>query len=160
MFWESKLKFCLNELFISHLDKIWIQHSLLLPGEICWCLCLFFYSTELSVTHNLVRVQRSVCAQLRCVILPLLPLTLETGRFHSVPEENRKCSLCDLGEVGNEMPFLFYRPLYHALRYQLLGRLSENCTELFFHVKMGLVPACLIYVTYISSAKNTFCYIY
>ena len=32
---------------------------------------------------------------------------METGRYNSVPYENRKCQLCDLNEIGDEFHFLF-----------------------------------------------------
>ncbi len=58
-----------------------------------YSLIKFAYEPEHYVTLNLSRAQRSVCAQLRCGILPL---AIETGRYHSVPEENRMCLLCDI----------------------------------------------------------------
>ena len=51
---------------------------------------------ELCVTSRLSRSQRSLVAQLRAGILPL---AIEVGRFKNIPEENRLCELCDLGEV-------------------------------------------------------------
>ncbi|KAJ0067607.1 hypothetical protein NL108_008777 [Boleophthalmus pectinirostris] len=74
------------------------------------------FGPEPYVTLNLSRGQRSVCAQLRC---GTLPLASETGRFHSVPEEERTCAPCDLKDIENEMHFLFYCPLYHDLCCQL-----------------------------------------
>lgn len=87
------------------------------------------YGPEHYVTLNLSRAQRSVCAQLRCGILPL---ALETEPFHSIPEEDRKCCLCDLGEIENEFHFLFYCPLYHDHRQRLFCKiLSEYGPDLF-----------------------------
>lgn len=70
------------------------------------------------MTMKLNRGQRSLCAQLRCGILPL---ALETGRFHSVPEEDRICCVCNLNDIENEMHFLFFCPLYHEIRKELLN---------------------------------------
>lgn len=60
----------------------------------------------------------SVCAQLRSTPFPL---TLETGRFNIVPEEERLCALCDLGEIESEVHFVFSCPLYDDLRHVLFG---------------------------------------
>lgn len=81
------------------------------------------YGPEHCVTLNLSRAQQSICAQLRCGILPL---ALETGRFHSIPEEDRKCCMCDLGEIKNEFHFLFYCPLYNDYRQRLFCKTSPE----------------------------------
>lgn len=54
------------------------------------------YYPEHYVTFNLSRAQRSFCAQTRCGILPL---AVETRRFHSVSEKNRKRHRGDLSEA-------------------------------------------------------------
>lgn len=114
-------------LFENYKQK-WTEQILCKPKLRTYSLIKIIYHPEHYVTLNLTRAQRSVCAQLRCDILPL---AVETGRFHSNPEENRKCHLCDLGEVENEMHFLFYCPSYHNFRYRLFLKMSTECPDLF-----------------------------
>ena len=115
-------------LFENYKQK-WSEDVLCKPKLRTYSLIKHIYHPEHYVTLNLSRAQRSICAQLRCGILPL---ALETGRFYSIPEEDRKCHLCDLGEVENEMHFLFYCPLYHNLRHVLFCKISsEEGPDLF-----------------------------
>ena len=102
-------------------DEIWLK-----PKLRTYCLLKSGYHPELYVTLNLTRIQRSICAQYRCGILPL---ALETGRFHSIPEDERKCQLCDLFEIENETHFLFHCPLYHNHRQKLFGKIPD-CRDL------------------------------
>ena len=52
-------------------------------------------------------------AKFRCGILPL---TIETGRYTSIPAEFRLCLLCDLNQVEDENHFLLNCPFYDELR--------------------------------------------
>ncbi len=62
--------------------------------------------------YNLPKSQRSLCAQIRCGILPF---HIETGRYRGVAEDDRICEYCVLNEVENEIHFILYCPLYHDL---------------------------------------------
>ena len=55
------------------------------------------------VTFNLDRVDRSFIAQFR---LGILPIAVETGRFRNIPLEDRKCVVCDSGQVEDELHFV------------------------------------------------------
>ena len=81
------------------------------------------FCPESYVTCFLSRSQRSLCAQLRCGILPL---AIEVGRFTAVAEENRLCSLCDLQDIENEYHFMFYCPLYDDLRVSLFEAMQRQ----------------------------------
>ena len=87
------------------------------------------YCTDRYVTMNLSKSQRSLCAQLRAGILPLY---IETGRYQAIPEENRICTMCCLGEVENEAHFLFYCPFYDDLRESLFRKLYEKSPEVIW----------------------------
>ena len=92
--------------------------------------CLEFnYDPEPYVTHNVSKSQRSFCAQLHS---GTLPLALETGRFIGTPEEDRKCLVCDLGDIENEIHFLFYCPLYDELRHFLFCKMTTICSNFFW----------------------------
>ena len=52
---------------------------------------------------------RSALAKLR---FGILPLEIEVGRFHDIPEYCRLCKLCDMQCVENERHFLFDCPTY------------------------------------------------
>ena len=56
---------------------------------------------------------RSILAQFRCGILPL---KIETGRYHGEPVEEGICNFCCKNSVQNKIPFLLHCPLY-----------NENC---------------------------------
>jgi len=85
------------------------------------------YHTEKCVPLNLCRPEKSVCAQVRSDILPF---AAETGHFHSVPKEDRKCLLCELDEGENEMHFIFHCSFYRHLWVQLFPKMSAGCHSL------------------------------
>ncbi len=84
------------------------------------------HNVEKYVEQNVPQNQRSLCAQL-CA----LPLALETGRFSGL--EQRLCLLCNLGEIENEIHFMFYCPLYDALRDVVFSKMSL-LFDCFFHL--------------------------
>ncbi len=67
------------------------------------------YDTEDYVKYCLPRLQRSLLAQIRCGILPL---NIETGRFHGLKLEDRLCLLCNLNEIECEFHFVCVCPIY------------------------------------------------
>ena len=48
------------------------------------------------------------------------------------PEEDRKCLVCDLEEIENEIHFLFYCPLYDELRHLLFSKMTNICGNFFW----------------------------
>ena len=122
---RNNLKFSPKQIKSILFDKYklkWAEEIWSKPKLRTYCLIKYSFQSEPYVTLNLTRYQRSICAQFRSGILPL---ALETGRFHSTPEEDRKCILCDLDVVENEMHFLFYCPLYHSCRYTLFSKIPD-----------------------------------
>ena len=57
------------------------------------------------VTNIYNRSHRSTLAQLRCGVLPL---SIETGRFQSIPIELRLCTFCSVHVIEDEVHFLIY----------------------------------------------------
>lgn len=43
-------------------------------------------------------------------------LAIETGRYQNIPQENRKCTICNLNVIENEYHFLLVCPKYIELR--------------------------------------------
>lgn len=87
-----------------------------------------------------MRSQRSLCAQLSP---GKLPLTMERGRFSVTQEQDIIFLLYDLGDIENEIHFMFYSPLYGKLRlcfskgvfygcfiYKAWGKMAIYCTLL------------------------------
>lgn len=87
------------------------------------------YDTEIYVRLNLSRKQRSLCAQWRT---GTLPLAVEVGRFKGIPEENRICTMCDLGLVEHEFHFVLYCPFYTDLRSILFERVQCLNPDVFW----------------------------
>ena len=76
----------------------------------------FVLKKVLYFLSNISRQRRSLLAQIR---LGILPIKIETGRFRSLPVEQRLCELCEMHKVENEMHFLCECPLYHDFRETL-----------------------------------------
>ena len=77
--------------------------------------------TESYVSINLSSIERSYLAQLR---LGILPIAIETGRYKSVPIDNRKCKLCNLNLVEDEKHILFTCTLYNDIRLDWKNKLT------------------------------------
>ena len=73
-------------------------------------------SQEEYLNFDIPKYHRSIFAQFRAGILPL---NVETGRFNSVPLEDRKCTLCDLDDVEDEFHLLIMCNKYNELRRHL-----------------------------------------
>ena len=62
------------------------------------------------------RAHRSIMAQFRSGILPL---SIETGRFSSIPTEFRLCIFCPENVIEDETHFMFKCSHYNELRHAL-----------------------------------------
>ena len=76
---------------------------------------------------NISPAERSVIAKLR---FGVLPISIETGRYTSVPMEQRICTLCNLDEVETEYHFVFICDRYQQFRNNLLSKL--NISDVMF----------------------------
>lgn len=74
---------------------------------------------EKYVCSSIPRYQRSIMASLRSGILPL---KIETGRYESIPADERICELCCSGDIENEVHFLCSCSFYKDLREQFYRR--------------------------------------
>ena len=73
-------------------------------------------SQEEYLSLNIPKYQRSLFAQFRGGVLPLL---VEIGRFRKIPLEERLCKLCDMGQVEDEFHFFCICTNYSDLREAL-----------------------------------------
>ena len=117
-----------TKMFLNYKER-WATEIWLKPKLRTYVLIKDTYSPEPYVYLNLTRSQRSVCAQIRS---GTLPLAIETGRFYGTPEEDRLCLLCDLGEVENEIHFVFHCPMYDDLRHDLFEKVFRDHPESFW----------------------------
>ena len=74
------------------------------------------FEPEPYVLSNICRQRGSLLTQIR---LGILPIKIETGRFMSLPVQQRLCELCEMHKVENEIHFLCECPLYHDFRETL-----------------------------------------
>ena len=79
------------------------------------------YAREHYVVAINNRGHRSALAQFRCGVLPL---SIETGRFMSIPANLRLCNFCDENVVEDEVHFILYCSFYCELRNLLLAKVS------------------------------------
>jgi hypothetical protein len=69
------------------------------------------------------RSYRSVLARLRAGVLPL---EIETGRWRSIPPEERFCKFCRNGEVEDENHFLFSCQIYTPERTHFFNNMERK----------------------------------
>ncbi len=69
------------------------------------------------------RKHRSYLAQYRCGILPL---SIETGMWESMPLEDRICKMCDCLVVEDEYHFIFHCSLYNNIRYSFVQHVGNT----------------------------------
>ena len=126
---QNKLQCNIHEIrktmFSSYKEK-WSSDIWYKPKLRSYCLIKDSYMAEPYVKYNLSKRQRSLCAQIRS---GTLPLALETGRFNATPEEERYCMFCELGEIENEVHFLFYCPKYTDIREVFVNKMSSICGD-------------------------------
>ncbi len=75
------------------------------------------------------RKHRSYLVRYRCGILPL---SIETGRWGSIPLQDRICKMCDSLVVEDEYHFIFHCSLYKKIRDPFLHHVHNtilNITE-------------------------------
>ncbi len=74
------------------------------------------FETEKYLMLNIDRYEKSLLSQLRYGILPL---RVETGRFVNEKRCERICTLCNNGNIEDQIHFLFYCKLYDTQRDEL-----------------------------------------
>jgi hypothetical protein len=113
----QSISFCdTNEVrkkLISNYNNLWKREIATKPKLRFYRIFKDTFAEEMYLTCSLNRIQRSYIAQLR---LGILQLAIETGRYRSIPLENRICQLCDLNCIENEVHFLFICPIYATKR--------------------------------------------
>ncbi len=81
------------------------------------------YHTEPYLYKVLDRGHISILSQFRTGILPL---SIETGRYTSIPEEFRLCLLCNANAIENEEHFLFSCSFYDELRESFFTDITQD----------------------------------
>ena len=94
------------------------------------------------VKKYLNRIQRAHVAKL---FSGNLPLRVETGRYRSIPLENRLCTHCNLNQVEDEIHFITSCELYTDIRVTLaesngIDLAVDNTSELFVNVCNNVPP--------------------
>ncbi len=74
------------------------------------------FGAEKFLMLNIDRYEKSLLSQLRYGILPL---RVETGRFVNEARCDRICTVCDSGQVEDQIHFVFHCNLYAEQRYDL-----------------------------------------
>ena len=80
-------------------------------------------STELYLKLNLNVKERSYFSQLR---FGILPIEIETGQYRSVPQNERKCKVCNSGNIEDEIHVMFFCPVYKNVRLQWFWKVGIN----------------------------------
>ena len=109
-------------LFHNHCNR-WKRELELKPKLRTYTVCKQVYQVEPYVTMHMARAYRAALAKLRCGILPL---EIEVGRYHNIPEDQRLCKLCDMQSVENEYHFLFDCPAYEDHRTVFYNEVMES----------------------------------
>ena len=107
---------------MSVINRVWKEQTVLKPKLRTYCKFKDHFETEAYLTENFNKHFRSILCQLR---IGILPLTIETGRFHGVPIENRTCPFCP-DKVEDELHFVCYCPKYSQLRFLLYNSMGES----------------------------------
>lgn len=131
--------------FIEIMSTEWKNSMALKPKLRTYALFKDSIKTEQYVKNNISRSKRSIFAQFR---LGILPLMIETGRFKNVKDEvsgmfrkmkieERLCKLCGMNLVEDELHFLLDCKIYDSLRKELFKQISLNgSNELLFTSKI------------------------
>ena len=95
------------------------------------------------VKKYLTRIQRAHIAKL---FSGNLPLRVETGRYRSIPLENRLCTHCNLNQVEDEIHFITSCELYTDIRVILaesngIDLAVDNISELFVNICNNVPPS-------------------
>ncbi len=108
--------------------KQWLDEMIKKPKLRTYITFKNAYEVEPHTLSFMNRKHRSYLAQYRCGILPL---SIETGRWGSIPLEDRNCKMCDSLVVEDEYHFIFHCSLYNNIRDQFLhvGNTILNINE-------------------------------
>ena len=100
----------------------WSAKTLTVPKLRSYVTYKTAYCSEKYVSLNLKRNERSLLAQFRCGILPLL---IETRRYVGEKTIERLCKICDSQQIEDETHFLLHCPFYSVLRNTLFSSVEH-----------------------------------
>lgn len=112
---QSKIHFFYSNFWNSEMSNI--------PKLRTYALFKTVFGRENNVVLDMPQQLRSILAQFRCGILPL---KIETGRYHGEPVEERICTFCCKNSIENEIHFLLHCPLYNDYRRILFENTGFN----------------------------------
>ncbi len=72
---------------------------------------------------DLDRYDKSLLSQFRYGILPI---EIETGRYKRINREDRTCTLCNTGEVEDQLHFALYCPVNNDIRSDFVNKCRER----------------------------------
>ncbi len=81
------------------------------------------FGAEKYLKLDLDRYDKSLLSQFRYRILPL---ELETGRYKGIDRENRLCTLCNTGEIEDQIHFSFTCPVYDHFRTEFTNTCKDR----------------------------------
>ena len=91
------------------------------------------FGTENYLKINIDRYDKSLLSQFRYGILPI---ELETGRYKGLDRAERLCTLCNSGQIEDQLHFAFHCPVYQDIRHDFVnackgkGMNWENLTDI------------------------------
>lgn len=112
---QSKIHFFYSNFWNSEMSNI--------PKLRTYALFKTVFGRENNVVLDMPQQLRSILAQFGCGILPL---KIETGRYHGEPVEERICTFCCKNSIENEIRFLLHCPLYNDYRRILFENTGFN----------------------------------
>ena len=149
--YDSRIQ-CIPELRIKLQDQFesyWLNEFNSKPKLRIYVKYKKSFCTEPYVKYDLPRFQMSLLAQLRSGILPL---RIETGRFHNIKDnvtgqtrklkvEERICLFCNLQEIEDEIHFIFF----HEVSKKCSDFSVLNNLDKFIYYSCGLSTATIEY---------------
>ena len=84
------------------------------------------FANENYVIKVISRRKRSLLCQL---LIGILPLRIETGRFRNLPVEERVCEICGNGDIEDEKHFVCGCQEYQDLRNMLYSKATDKKNE-------------------------------
>lgn len=118
-----------KDILLTLMSNEWLKKANLKPKLRHYVTFKKDFSTAHYLNSYIPKYRRALFTQLR---LGVLPLEIETGRYHSIPLDDRICKLCNNG-VEDPIHFICLCPTYNTYRnvlFQCCNELNENFDNL------------------------------
>jgi len=113
-------------MFHEHECRKWVQEIPQYPKLRTYRSFKSVFCVESYVIKILSRKRRSLLAKLR---MGILPLAIETGRWRSLPIDERICVLCNENQIEDEAHFMFECSFYEGHRAEFLSTIANYCQD-------------------------------